>query len=209
MTEQPGDQPTEPTPPVEGASTPAEPAAPRPPDAAPAASPNAPAAPAGQGTGGQVDLKDALQGADPFDLGIVAAGVVAFFASMMPFYTVSVATGGFSISGHVSAWHGFFGWFAALLALGGAVLVALPLFKVTLPVVAHQAAVGAFGVALLCLVMALFVTPGGGCGSAAALGGIHCDTGHGFGYWLALLAVLVGFGLSVMRARSTTAARPA
>ena len=146
--------------------------------------------------------QETLRRAHPFDLGIVAAGVVAFFASMMPFYTASISSGGFSISAHISAWHGFFGWFAALLALAGGVLVALPLFDVTLPVIPHQAAVVAFGVALLCLLLALFVTPGGGCTGSGVIAGIHCDTGRGFGYWLALLAVLAGLGLSLMRARS-------
>jgi hypothetical protein len=220
MTEQPGDQPaeptqpteptqrteptrrTEPTQPTEPVAGRPEPSAPPPADPAPAAPSSAPAAAA---TGGQVDLKDALQGADPFDLGIVAAGVVAFFASMLPFYTASVGAGGIDISAHISAWHGFFGWFAALLALGGAVLVALPLLHVTLPVVAHQAAVVAFGVSLLCLLLALFVVPGGGCDGVAGIAGIHCDTGHGFGYWLTLLAVLVGLGLSLVRARGARA----
>jgi hypothetical protein len=204
MTEHPGDQPTEPTRPADAAS-PSEPVAPAPPPSAPM-SPETPTAP--QGGSAPYDLnraKGTLQGADPFVLGIVAAGVVAFFASMLPFYTASVGAGGISISAHISAWHGFFGWFAALLALGGAVLVALPLFDVALPMVAHQAAAVAFGVALLCLVVALFAIPGGGCQGVNGLAGIQCDTGHGFGYWLALLAVLVGLGLSLMRARSTVA----
>ena len=220
MTEQPGSEPTEPTqPPAEaGAAQPGEaPAPPPPPPAAPpvpetSAAPAAPAASAAASGGQQYDLtaaKATLQEAHKFDLGIVAAGVVAFFASMLPFYTASVSGGGFSISAHISAWHGFFGWFAALLALAGAVIVALPLFNVTLPIVAHQAAVVAFGVALLCLVLALFVTPGGGCSGAGGLASIDCNTGRGFGYWLMLLAVLAGLGLSLMRARSTMGAKTA
>jgi hypothetical protein len=57
---------------------------------------------------------------------------------------------------------------------------------------------------LLCLILALFIFPGGGCPSANGLGGLHCDTGRGFGYWLAVLAVLAGLGLAVMRMRETT-----
>jgi hypothetical protein len=218
MTEQPGERPTEPTQPAEASAHESPDPAPQPPPASsaptPAESAAAPAAPtaASSGTPGKpYDVHAAtrsLQGADPMDLGIVAAGVVAFFASMMPFYTASVSGGGFDISAHISAWHGFFGWFAALVALAGGVIVALGLFDVSLPVAVHQAAVVAFGVALLCLALALFITPGGGCNGAGGLG-IDCDTGRGFGYWLALLAVLAGLGMSLARARTTMEPRAA
>ena len=51
--------------------------------------------------------------------------------------------------------------------------------------------------------------PGRGTATApSGLGGITCDTGRGFGYWLALLAVLAGGALSVMRMRESTTASP-
>lgn len=204
MTEQPGDQPTDPTQPPQP-----EGAAPTPPPAAPTPPPQAPASPAAPAAGGsQYDFDNAkatLQGAHKFDLGIIAAGIVAWFAGFLPFYTFSVSAGGFSQSAHASAYHGFFGWFALWVALAGAGIVAASLFGVKLPVAVYLAAVGAFGLSLLCLILALFVFPGGGCSGASGLGGIHCDTGHGFGYWLALLLVLVGLGLSVMRMRESTA----
>jgi hypothetical protein len=204
MTEQPGDQPTDPTQPAEPQSS-----APTPPPAAPTPPPESPAAPAAPASGGsQYDFNQAkatLQGAAKFDLGIIAAGIIAWLAGFMPFYTASVSAGGFSASVHASAYHGFFGWFAVWVALAGAGIVAAGLFGVKLPVAGYLAAVGAFGLSLLCMILALFVFPGGDCSGAGGLGGVHCSTGHGFGYWLALLAVLVGLGLSVMQMRQSTA----
>jgi hypothetical protein len=212
MTEQPGN-PTDPTQPDPAASSDAgaaptpPPAAPTPPPAAPATPPaQSPAAPA---TGrSQYDFNQArstLEGAHKFDLGIMAAGLVAFLAGFLPFYTASASFAGHSVSASWSAWHGFFGWFGVLLALVGAVLVALTLFSnVALPVPVYQAAVGAFGLALLCLILALFITPGGNSCSGASAFGVGCNTGRGFGYWLALILVLAGLALSVLRMREST-----
>jgi hypothetical protein len=213
MTDQPGENPTEPTP--EGSATP-PPASPPPPPASSTPPPAAPAsgAPTGtsSGAGYQFDAdraKAAFQGAHKFDLGIIAAGVVALIGSWLPFYTISVSAAGIgSGSDSASAWHAFFGWFGVLVALAGSVVVALSLLNmVKLPMPVHQIAAGAFGLATLCLILALFVDPGG-CGGAGAFG-VHCDIGRGFGYWLALIAVLAGLGLSVMRMRESTTARTA
>jgi len=193
MTDQHGENPPEPLgegadqPPVQPEASATPP--PSPPPAAPAA--------------GQYDFnqaKSTLQGAHKFDLGIMAAGLVAFLAGFMPFYTISVSVGGFGGSTSWSAWHGFFGWFAVLLALAGAVVVALALFDaVSLPMPVHQLAAGAFGLALLCLILALFLNPLPSCGGVPG-----CDIGHGFGYWLAVICMLAGLGLSVMRLREST-----
>lgn len=211
MTDQPGENPAEPTPEPTSESAPTPPpAAPTPPPAAPTPPP---AGATGSSSGGasydMAAAKETLQGANQLDLGMIAAGVVAFFASMLPFYTASVSAGGFSASGHASAWHGFFGWFAALVALAMAVLVALPLFKVnlSLPLPLSQLALGGFVLALVCTVLALFVFPGGAsCSDVNGLGvSIHCDTGRGFGYWLMLLCVLAGTALAFMRSRDSMA----
>jgi hypothetical protein len=205
MTEQPGN-PTDPTQPDPAASSDAG-GAPTPPPAAPTppAQSSAPAA-----GGSQYDFNQArttLQGAHKFDLGIMAAGIIAWIAGFLPFYTASVSVsgiGGASTSG--TAYHGFLGWFAVWVALAGAVVVALALFKVvsSFPMPLYQIAAAAFGLALLCLILALFIFPGGGCDGTSGLGGFKCDTGHGFGYWLALLAVIAGLALSVMRMREST-----
>ncbi len=145
-------------------------------------------------------MKAAIQGAHKYDLGIVIAGVLIFLISLFPgYYTVEVSGGlGFSGSDSVSAWHGFFGWFGALLALAAAVLVALPLFNVRLQFPIRTAVLALFGAATLCLLIAFFVIPGGDCqGIQACEDAI--DFGHGFSYWLSLLLVLGGLALSFMR----------
>src|SRR3954452_15250103 len=55
------------------------------------------------------------------DWSIIGAGLLVFILSFFDWYTVDVR--GFG-SGGESAWHGFFGWFAVLLAVAGSVLVA-------------------------------------------------------------------------------------
>jgi hypothetical protein len=200
MTDQNGENPVDPT---EGSATPP----PTPPPAAPAPPPaSGSEAPASGGQ--QYDFNQAretLQGAPRFDLGIIAAGVIAWLAGFMPFYSASASVAGHSISAHASSYHGFFGWFAVWVALAGAGVVAAALFGVKLPVAVHQAAVVAFAVAVVCLILALFVVPGGDACNGASVLGVSCSTGHGFGYWLALLASLVGLGLSAMQMRSSTA----
>jgi hypothetical protein len=199
MTDQHGENPSEPL--GEG-STPPE-SSTTPPPAPPPAAATPPAS--GTTSYGSDAAKASLQGANKLDLGIIAAGVIAWLAGFMPFYTASVSAGGFSASTSGSAYHGFFGWFAVWVALAGAGVVAAGLFGVSLPMAVHQVAVALFGLALVCLILALFIFPGGDCSSASGLGGIKCDTGHGFGFWLAVLAVLAGLGLSVMRMRESTA----
>ena len=58
-----------------------------------------------------------------------------------------------------NAWHGFFGWFAMLLALVGSAVVALELFKpeVKLPFPNRLVGLGAYALATLCVILALFV----------------------------------------------------
>jgi hypothetical protein len=144
---------------------------------------------------------------NPLDWGIIAAGVVAFIFSLFAFYTysVSISIAGLaktSSSASWSAWHGFFGWFGVLLALIGALLLAAQLIaKVTLAFPVRTVVLGLFGVATLCLLLALFVIPGNTGGSD--LFGVHVNKGHGFGYWICLLAVLVGTGLAVKRFTDT------
>jgi hypothetical protein len=225
MTEQPENptDPMQPDPPAASdpgaAATPpmTPPAAPAPPSAPPSDPPSAPPSaqpPAAPAAGrSQYDFSQArttLQGAHRFDLGIIAAGLIAWLAGFMSFYTASASFAGHSVSAHASAYHGFFGWFAVWVALAGAVVVALALFNIvsSLPMPLYQIATAAFGLALLCLILAFFITPGGdACSGASGIAGVSCDTGHGFGYWLALLAVLAGLALSVMRMRESDTSR--
>jgi hypothetical protein len=135
---------------------------------------------------------------NPLDWGILGTGVLAFIFSLFDYYTISVSGGSFGgdISESASAWHGFFGWFAALLALVGAALVATAIFapQVKLPVPARLAGLGAFALATLCVILALFIIPDGGAGDIPGV-----DTGHGFGYWASLVLIIAGLVLSLMR----------
>jgi hypothetical protein len=150
--------------------------------------------PTGQGTGrpgGSFDAnatKAAFQGANRSDLVIIAAGVLAFIFSLFPYYTASI--GGFG--GSETAWHGFWGWFAALIALVGAVVLALPLFGMRVSLPTRLLVLICFGVATLCVLIAGLTWPGGD-------GVPGSVTGHGFGYWASLVVIVVGLVFAVFR----------
>jgi hypothetical protein len=126
---------------------------------------------------------------------ILAAGVLAFIFSLFDYYTVTVHFGSVSSSASGSAWHGFFGWFAALLALAGAVLVALELFspQVRVPWPNRLVGLGLFAVATLCVILALFIFPYGN------YSGVGIDEGRGFGYWASLVVIIIGLVASFVR----------
>jgi hypothetical protein len=127
-------------------------------------------------------VKVAFQNSNRLDLAIMAAGLLALIFSVFPYYT---RPGIYS----ATAWHGFFGWFGVLLALVGAVLVALPLLGVRLGIPTRMTALALFAAATLSTLLALFVDPA----NAGA------DAGRGFGYWATLLCVVAGTVLCVMR----------
>lgn len=132
---------------------------------------------------------------NPLDWGILAAGVLAFIFSFVSYYSYSVGP----FSGHVNAWHGFFGWFAMLCALAGSALVGLALFAPTvkLPVPMRLSGLAAYALGTLCVILALFVVPGDTSGAAEV--GIDINKGHGVGYWLSLIVILAGLVMSLMR----------
>jgi len=142
-----------------------------------------------------------LKAADRFDLGTIGAGVLVFLGSLLPYYTLSIEGIGGAGSGSVTAWHGFFGWFAALAALAAAGILVAKILGVALPVPVRTTVLALFGLAAACTLVALFTSPFPGC-EDALLGGAFCDVydrGHGFGYWLALLASIAGLVLAAMR----------
>ena len=151
-------------------------------------------------------VKAAVRSAHPFDLGIIGIGVLVFLLSLFPYYKASVSGTGSGVLGVVdpstswTAWHGFFGWFAALVALAVGALLALHLMGIR-PLetgLTRLVALGGFGLATLCVLLALFVNPLPG-ESGDIGGGLSYDKGHGFGYWLSLLLVLGGLALSFLR----------
>jgi hypothetical protein len=138
--------------------------------------------------------------ANPLDLGIIGAGIVAFIFSLFNFYKYTVSIAGIGrASESVSAWHGFFGWFGALLALLAALLLAADLIaKIRFPFPTRLVVLGLFAVALLCELLALFVVPGNTGGLNGAFG-VKIDKGHSYGYWITLIAVLAGTALAYKR----------
>lgn len=134
-----------------------------------------------------------------FDLGLIGAGLLTFIASLLPFYTASADVLGSTVSDSGNAWNGFFGWFGALCALAGAVLVGLHAMKVALPIPVRLAALVAFGLAALCMVLAFFIIPGSDCDDVGLGICDAIDFGHGFGYWLALILSLAGAALAFLR----------
>jgi len=82
-------------------------------------------------------------------------------------------------------------------ALGAAgVLVAVLFLKVAVPSM-RLMVLSLFGAAAVCMILALFVTPGGNFDAPGY------DTGRGFGYWLALLCSLGAAALAFMRKDAT------
>ncbi len=133
---------------------------------------------------------------NPMDWAILGLGFLALVFSFFSYYTASVSFGGFSASGSESAWHGFFGWFAAFVALISAGLVAAELFapQIKLPVPIRLASLGGWALATLCVLLALVVNP-------ASSSGVN--SGHGFGYWASLVVIIAGLVLSVLRLKAT------
>ncbi|MBA3309935.1 MAG: hypothetical protein H0U28_07730 [Nocardioidaceae bacterium] len=139
-----------------------------------------------------------LAGSNQFDLAQIGAAILLFIVSLFPaFYSYSTEGGGVSYSTGVNAWHGFFGWFAVLLALGAGGLLAAALFANVRITSMRLIVLGLFAAAAVCLLLALIVVPGG---NLEALG---IDGGHGFGYWLALLLSLGAAALAFLRKDAT------
>jgi hypothetical protein len=135
---------------------------------------------------------------NPLDWGILAAGFLAFIFSFVSYYTYD-GKGDLPGSESWSAWHGFFGWFATLFAIIGSALVAVSLFapQVKMPVPARLAGLGAYAIATLSAILAIFMVPdykGGGVGYSDFV-----DEGHGVGYWISLIVIIAGLVLSLMR----------
>jgi hypothetical protein len=140
---------------------------------------------------------------NPMDWGIIAAGVVAFIFSMFKFYKYTVTIGPIKVSDTVSAWHGFFGWFGVLVALLASLLLAADLIaRIRFPFASRLAVLGGFVIALICELLALLIVPGDTGGVNGAFG-VKIDKGHSFGYWITLIAVIVGTALAYKRFTDT------
>ena len=144
------------------------------------------------------------------DWALLAIGLLTFLFSFIAFYHESQSGPGIpSSSSNASAWHdvfggGFFGWFAMLLAVIGAVVLALDLFapQVKLPgsVPARLLVLYAFAAAALFELLAIFIHPKFG---SIALGAFKASVGHGFGFWISLILILAGAALAFLRLKAT------
>jgi hypothetical protein len=153
------------------------------------------------------------------DWGILGASLLIFIFSFINFYTYEgkeqcITVGGQRTCGggggsvDQSGWSGFLSLLAILLVLVGAALIAIELFapQVKLPIANRLAALGAFALATVLLIIALFVVPdygGGGPGYDQAV-----NEGHGFGYWATLILAIAATVMTLMRAQQTGTAMP-
>ncbi len=136
---------------------------------------------------------------NPLDWAILGCGFLALIFSFFSYYTASVH-GFASVSGSAGAWHGFFGWFAALLALVSASVLAVALFvpDVRIPYSVRLLCLAGFALATVCVLLAWIVTP------SSVGGGVRgIDTGRGVGFYLSLIVIVAGFVLSFLRLRAT------
>jgi hypothetical protein len=208
------------TPPAEPSGPrPADPPQPLPPQEYPSAAPEyqnaAPASRPGQFDPQSVDVKDWM---------ILGTGVLAFVFSF-PSYYVGKATSKITgkgcpalsasaVRGSESAWHGFFGWFAALVAVLAAILLALHLFGPRMAIPIRLVVFGGFALALFSVIVAFFIHPGTGQGSSRS-GQIGSCTltfeshiGHGFGYWASVIVIAVGAAVAYLQLRDSGEAVP-
>lgn len=132
------------------------------------------------------------------DWAILGAGVLGFIFSLFGYYKASA----FGYSDTEGAFgDGFFGWFAALLALAAAAVLAVHLFRpqVSLPVPARVLALILFVIAFICQFITLFINPTDVPDKYFSLG---------FGFWISFILVIIGTVLSVVRAQQTNTALP-
>jgi hypothetical protein len=163
---------------------------------------------AGQPAAGPAGLQNFdPKSVDPLDWAIIAAGAIAFIFSTFNYFTYKVAIATFSQKVSVSAWHGVLAPVATLLAILAAVLLAVHVIvKMQLAFPVRLVVLGAFALASLLLLLALFIIPGNTGGAGVV--GFKIDKGHGIGYWVSLLAVLAGTGLSYKRFTDTGGTLP-
>ena len=137
---------------------------------------------------------------NPLDWAILGLGLLTFIFSFFDYYTASL--GPYSAS--ESAWHGFFGWFAALLAIAGSAVIGMELFapQVKMPWPNRLVGLAAYALAIICMIIAGFVTPG----VSGDIPGV--SFGRGVGFYGSLIFILAGAVLSFMRAQQTGTALP-
>jgi hypothetical protein len=153
--------------------------------------------PSGQGPsgGGSLDPKSVNQ----FDWALMGIGAILFIFSFFDYYSFSY--GPFSAS--YSAWHTAGGtwlaWFAMIIGVAAAGVVALAIFMPDLKLPMSNRALGVvlFGASTVLYVIAIFAHDDFG-----------PNGGHGFSFWLSLILVAAGTVLSLQRAQQTNTTLP-
>jgi hypothetical protein len=204
----------QPPPPPQGPSQGPPPQGPPPPQGQPQhqAGPP-PGGPSGQwgppagagGTGGSSFSNFDYKSVNQLDWGILGVGLLTLIFSFFSWFTYSEPhCGSVCVEYTQSAWSGFFGWFAVLLAVLGSAAVGLELFMphVKLPVPARLLGLGLYALSALCVILSIFIIP-----DLTVLGFTvdsgNADTGHAFGFWVSLILILAGAVLSFMRFQQT------
>jgi hypothetical protein len=143
---------------------------------------------------------------NPLDWGILGVGFLVLIFSFFSYYKAT-ASGIVSVSQSYSAWHdifggGFFGWLGIIVAVAGAVIVALELFMPTakLPVPARLLALGLFALGFVLELLAIVAHPK--FASESGLG-FKVSFGHGFSFWIELILTLAGTVLCFLRLQAT------
>jgi hypothetical protein len=149
-----------------------------------------------------------LRSLPPFDLGVLASGVLVFIVSFFPYYGVHSSgekIGGVSIGGgsaSVSAWHSY-STLALLLILLATIVAAVAIFASssipTLPVGPRWIAAGLSALGGLLYIIRLFTLPHHSDGVA----GFKITEGVKWGGYLLLLIVLVNVACTVVSALSS------
>ena len=161
-----------------------------------------------------------LQGFDPnavhpLDWLILGVGLLTFGFSFAGYYryTERITVAGFSESRTETwnAWHGVYGWLAAVAALAAAVVLAADLIGVVVSWPARLTVLAGFALALLLALLAMLVIPARAAFTGVRVFGIQTSEGHAAGFWVSLILVCVGTLLSLVRFIATggglTAAR--
>jgi hypothetical protein len=137
------------------------------------------------------------------DLGVLAAGALAFIVSFFPYYGASAKAGGFSYSVSVNAWHGT-ALLGMLLVVAAAIVAAIIAFSPdTLPKMSLSWNVVVLGLSLLGTLLVIirsFTLP-----SASGPG---VDYGLRWGGWLLIIVCVVQSVFAFLRFRDTGEAMP-
>lgn len=153
---------------------------------------------------------------NPLDWAILGVGLLTLIFSFFGFYSAKVSGAGVSESKSYSAWHdvfggGFFGWIGMILAVLGAIALAIGLMapQVGLPATPRALAFMGFGLGFICEILAIFIHPKFYHSSQSEFGfSLKVDFGHGFSFWIVLILTAVGTVLALMRAQQTGTSLP-